>query len=55
MMDRFYAEYKFSESLKFFFIIKWMWVYDPTDGVSALSWWRGLSYPETLRAMPAVA
>jgi hypothetical protein len=26
-----------------------------TDGVSTLSWWRGLSAPETLRAMPAVA
>jgi hypothetical protein len=29
--------------------------YDPTDGVSTLSWWLGLSVPETLRAMPAVA
>jgi hypothetical protein len=27
----------------------------PTDGVSTLSWWWGLSAPETLRAMPAVA
>jgi hypothetical protein len=27
----------------------------PTDGVSPLSWWWGLSAPETLRAMPAVA
>jgi hypothetical protein len=27
----------------------------PTYGVSTLSWWRGLSAPETLRAMPAVA
>jgi hypothetical protein len=27
----------------------------PTDGVSTLSWWWGLSAPETLKAMPAVA
>jgi hypothetical protein len=27
----------------------------PTDGVSTLSWWWGLSAPETLRAMLAVA
>jgi hypothetical protein len=27
----------------------------PTDGVSTLLWWWGLSTPETLRAMPAVA
>jgi hypothetical protein len=27
----------------------------PTDGVSTLSWWWGLSAPEILRAMPAVA
>jgi hypothetical protein len=27
----------------------------PADGVSTLSWWWGLSAPETLRAMPAVA
>jgi hypothetical protein len=27
----------------------------PTDGVSTLSWWWGLSAPETLRAMAAVA
>jgi hypothetical protein len=27
----------------------------PIDGVSTLSWWWGLSAPETLRAMPAVA
>jgi hypothetical protein len=27
----------------------------PTDGVSILSWWWGLSATETLRAMPAVA
>jgi hypothetical protein len=27
----------------------------PTDGILALSWWWGLSAPETLRAMPAVA
>jgi hypothetical protein len=27
----------------------------PTNGVSTLSWWWGLSSPETLRAMPAVA
>jgi hypothetical protein len=27
----------------------------PTDGVSTLSQWWGLSAPETLRAMPAVA
>jgi hypothetical protein len=27
----------------------------PTDGVSILLWWWGLSAPETLRAMPAVA
>jgi hypothetical protein len=26
----------------------------PTDGVSTLSWWWGLSSAETLRAMPAV-
>jgi hypothetical protein len=26
----------------------------PTDGVSTLSWWWGLSAPETVRAMPAV-
>jgi hypothetical protein len=26
----------------------------PNDGVSTLSWWWGLSAPETLRAMPAV-
>jgi hypothetical protein len=26
----------------------------PLDGVSTLSWWWGLSAPETLRAMPAV-
>jgi hypothetical protein len=25
-----------------------------TDGVSTLSWWLGLSTPETLRDMPAV-
>jgi hypothetical protein len=31
------------------------YVLDPTDVVSALSWWWGLSAPETLRAMPAVA
>jgi hypothetical protein len=31
-------------------------VFSPTDGVSNLSWWWGLSAaPETLRAMPAVA
>jgi hypothetical protein len=30
-------------------------VYHPTDGVSTLLWWWGLSVPETLRAMPAVA
>jgi hypothetical protein len=30
-------------------------VSDPNDGVSTLSWWWGLSAPETLRAMPAVA
>jgi hypothetical protein len=27
----------------------------PTNGVSTLSWWWGLSAPETLRAMLAVA
>jgi hypothetical protein len=27
----------------------------PIDGVSTLLWWWGLSAPETLRAMPAVA
>jgi hypothetical protein len=27
----------------------------PTDGVSTLLWWWGLSSAETLRAMPAVA
>jgi hypothetical protein len=27
----------------------------PTDGVSTLSWWWGLSASATLRAMPAVA
>jgi hypothetical protein len=27
----------------------------PTDGVSTLSWWWGLSAPETLRDMPVVA
>jgi hypothetical protein len=27
----------------------------PTDGVSTLSWWWGLSAPETLRAMLVVA
>jgi hypothetical protein len=27
----------------------------PTDGVSTLLWWWGLSAPETLRAMPTVA
>jgi hypothetical protein len=30
-------------------------IVNPTDGVSTLSWWWGLSTPETLRAMPAVA
>jgi hypothetical protein len=30
-------------------------MYLPTDVVSTLSWWWGLSAPETLRAMPAVA
>jgi hypothetical protein len=30
-------------------------VITPTDGVSTLSWWLGLSAPETLSAMPAVA
>jgi hypothetical protein len=30
-------------------------IYDPTDGVSTLSRWWGLSAPETLRAMSAVA
>jgi hypothetical protein len=29
--------------------------WDPTDGVSTLLWWLGLSAPETLRTMPAVA
>jgi hypothetical protein len=32
------------------------WIYKiPTDGVSTLLWWWGLSAPETLRAMPVVA
>jgi hypothetical protein len=27
----------------------------PTDAIPTLSWWWGLSAPETLRALPAVA
>jgi hypothetical protein len=27
----------------------------PTDAIPTLSWWWGLSAPETLRAIPAVA
>jgi hypothetical protein len=30
-------------------------IYVPTNDVYTLSWWWGLSAPETLRAMPAVA
>jgi hypothetical protein len=36
--------------LKFYFISYFLLV-----GVSTLSWWGGLSMPETLRAIPAVA
>jgi hypothetical protein len=36
------------------FLCYWA-IHIPTDGVSTLSWWWGLSAPETLRVMPAVA
>jgi hypothetical protein len=39
----------------YLFLLQYIYIYIPTDGVSTLSWWWGLSAPETLRAMLAVA